>query len=135
MEYIMPMKDRKFVGFGTIQYSKETPFLLHFLVEEKEGDEGHFFSAINLEFALFSTFSTEQEVIKQLEVHIVDYINAVMSKGRGVEELKECSSLPTMDEAWAIYRKLEFAFAENAFSENRSLASPSCCVDVYRKCI
>lgn len=134
MEYTMPMEDRKFVGFGTIQVSM-FPLLLHFLVEEKEGDEGRFFCAMNLEFALFSTFSTEQEAIKQLEVHIVDYIKLVMEKGRGIEELKECSSLPTMNEAWVIYRKLEFAFAENAFSESRSLTSPSCCVDVYKKCV
>lgn len=106
MQYIMPMKDRKFAGFGTIQYGQVAPFFMfHFLVEKKEDS----YLAINLEFALFSSSDSEEGAIYELRAHIVDYINAVMSKGRGVVELKERLSLHSMDEAWAVYRELGFA--------------------------
>ena len=120
LPYVMPMKDRKFAGFGTIQYGQVAPLsIFHFLVEKKEDS----YLAINLEFALFSSADSEEGAIDELREHIVDYINTVMSKGRGVEELQEALNLHSMDEAWGVYRKLEFAFSMKGVAVNSKIAS------------
>ena len=121
--YDIEGKKVDFVGIGKIMIDTNSlPWNiphLHFLVYRNF----EHFEAVCLEFGLVTTSLADEEAAKRLFDHTKHYIDAVMNKGRGFEELREVASNNFMSDYWAVYRQIEFWLAERKLDLSHELES------------
>ena len=111
---VLSVKGLDFKAIGKIVFSTgektwNIPHLHYIINKARDG----VYEAVCIELREFASGNTIAEVVENMGLHLLNYLNSNIKKSDDIDQLINCVDTNDMDEYWKEYRKIDFTLAKS----------------------